>query len=136
MAYVVHLKKSAEKELEDLPAKIHDRVVNRLLSLKENPRPAGASELRGALNEKNKSIRDNPIFKHVETSNLLGMAGSHDRAQDISKGDIEVAIGDIDKLEKLFRCSRCNTLVYRRRFVAAEKKITCKCGGLSLDWKE
>lgn len=94
------------------------------------------SELRGALNEKNKSIKDNPIFKHIEISNLIGTAGSHDRPQDISRGDIDVALQDIDDLEKLFRCAQCNKLVSKKRFVAAEKRITCPCGVLSLDWKD
>jgi mRNA interferase RelE/StbE len=47
MAYVVNLKRSAEKELERLPAKMHDRIVGNLISLKGNPRPIGAKALRG-----------------------------------------------------------------------------------------
>lgn len=47
MAYIVLLKKSAEKELKLLPQKTHDRIVERLLSLKENARPASAKKLRG-----------------------------------------------------------------------------------------
>jgi mRNA-degrading endonuclease RelE of RelBE toxin-antitoxin system len=37
MAYTVRLKKSAEKELEALPAKIRNRIVTVLLSLQDNP---------------------------------------------------------------------------------------------------
>lgn len=47
MAYVVSLKRSAEKELERLPTKIHDRIIGHLISLKEIPRPVGAKTLRG-----------------------------------------------------------------------------------------
>ncbi len=47
MAYVVNLKRLAEKELERLPAKIHDRIIECLISLKEYPRPAGVKKLRG-----------------------------------------------------------------------------------------
>lgn len=39
MRYTVKLKRSAEKELDNLPKKIHDKVINILLSLKENPFP-------------------------------------------------------------------------------------------------
>ena len=46
MTYFVNLKRSAEKELERLPARIHDKVIERLTSLKENPRPDGAKKLR------------------------------------------------------------------------------------------
>jgi len=37
MPYTVKLKKSAEKELEHLPIRIHDKIINLLLSSKENP---------------------------------------------------------------------------------------------------
>lgn len=45
--YQINLKKSAEKELRQLPDKIHDRVVNRLLLLKKNLRPQNSKKLRG-----------------------------------------------------------------------------------------
>ncbi len=47
MSYTVSLKRSAEKELKRLPVKIHDRIVNLLISLKENPIPKGVKKLSG-----------------------------------------------------------------------------------------
>lgn len=47
MSYVVKLKRSAEKELDRLPSKTHDRIVKVLLSLKEDPIPHGTKKLRG-----------------------------------------------------------------------------------------
>ncbi len=47
MPYTVKLKKSAEKELENLPAKIHEKIVDLLLSLKENPFPHNLKKLHG-----------------------------------------------------------------------------------------
>lgn len=47
MGYTVYLKRSAEKELEKLPTKIHDKIINILLSLKENPFPRNSKKLRG-----------------------------------------------------------------------------------------
>jgi mRNA interferase RelE/StbE len=47
MAYIILLKKSAEKELERLPTKTHDKVVECLVSLKEEPRPSGVKKLHG-----------------------------------------------------------------------------------------
>lgn len=92
------------------------------------------SELRRTLNEKNTSIKNKPIFNQIETSNLLGITGSHDKPKTISKGDINTALEDIDKLESLFRCDKCKTLVSKQRFILAEKKVSCKCGLTSLDW--
>ncbi|HEY1269285.1 MAG TPA: hypothetical protein VGH16_18645 [Candidatus Binatia bacterium] len=42
MAYTVEIKRSAEKEMDRLPAKIHKNASNRILALENNPRPAGA----------------------------------------------------------------------------------------------
>ena len=47
MTYTVYLKKSAEKELKDLPEDVHDRIVKQLLALKNDPRPRGSKKLRG-----------------------------------------------------------------------------------------
>jgi len=47
MAYGIFLKRSAEKELQGLPAKIHDKAIEILISLKENPRSLGAKKLQG-----------------------------------------------------------------------------------------
>jgi len=47
MPYTVKLKRSAEKELDNLPTRIHDKVINILLSLKENPSPRNSKKLRG-----------------------------------------------------------------------------------------
>ena len=47
MSHQVLLKRSAEKELDALPASIHKRVVARLLDLEESPRPVGVTKLQG-----------------------------------------------------------------------------------------
>jgi len=47
MPYVVHLKRSAEKELADLPREVHQRIIKRLLTLKANPRPPRTKKLGG-----------------------------------------------------------------------------------------
>lgn len=47
MAYKIFLKRSAEKELNNLPEKLHDRIVKRLYSLQVTPRPNNAKKLRG-----------------------------------------------------------------------------------------
>ena len=47
MAYTVCLKRSAEKELEGLPAKMHDKIIEALLSLRDDPFPRSAKKLHG-----------------------------------------------------------------------------------------
>ena len=47
MSYTVYLKRSAEKELDRLPAKVYNRIIKRIISLGNNPRPPGAKKLLG-----------------------------------------------------------------------------------------
>lgn len=47
MPYTVKLKRSAEKELENLPTRIHDKIINLLVLLKENPIPSNSKKLHG-----------------------------------------------------------------------------------------
>ena len=47
MSYQVLLKRSAEKELDALPASVRGRIAVRLLDLEENPRPVGVAKLQG-----------------------------------------------------------------------------------------
>jgi mRNA interferase RelE/StbE len=47
MPYQIIIKRSAEKELNALPAALRNRITNRLLALEENPRPVGIKKLQG-----------------------------------------------------------------------------------------
>ncbi len=47
MTYQVLLKRSAEKELDALPARTRDRMTARLSNLQINPRPSGIKKLQG-----------------------------------------------------------------------------------------
>ena len=47
MSYTIIIKHSAEKELQSLPPRIHNRVATRLLALEDNPRPVGIKKLQG-----------------------------------------------------------------------------------------
>lgn len=47
MPYEIRLKRSAEKELDQLEASVRDRIERRLLQLEAVPFPAGAKRLQG-----------------------------------------------------------------------------------------
>jgi mRNA interferase RelE/StbE len=47
MPYRIELTKSAVKELERLPSKTHDKVIEHLVQLEQNPRLFGAEKLTG-----------------------------------------------------------------------------------------
>jgi mRNA interferase RelE/StbE len=45
--YRVFLERAAEKQLKQLSAKLHDRVIAAIQRLAKNPRPAGCRKLAG-----------------------------------------------------------------------------------------
>ena len=47
-SYNVRIKKSAAKEIEDLPKKDRQRVVEKIQNLAEDPRPFGVEKLAGS----------------------------------------------------------------------------------------
>lgn len=51
MSYQVIVPKPVQKQLDSLPRKIRDRMIERIGILKENPRPPGSVKLKGYENE-------------------------------------------------------------------------------------
>ena len=45
--YIVVVKKSAAKEIAELPSKISNHVLDAIKNLAENPRPLGCKKLKG-----------------------------------------------------------------------------------------
>jgi len=45
--YTVRIKRSAEKEMDRLPARTFERVAQTILRLEHDPRPPGSQKLRG-----------------------------------------------------------------------------------------
>ncbi len=51
MSYQVIVPKPVQKQLDSLPKSVRDRIIKRLVVLKETPRPYGCVKLRGYENE-------------------------------------------------------------------------------------
>ena len=47
MSYQVIIPKPVQKQLDDLPHQTRDRIIQRVVALKENPRPPGCVKLKG-----------------------------------------------------------------------------------------
>ena len=45
--YTVHIRRSAEKEMDRLPNRTFGRIAQALVKLESNPRPPGSKRLRG-----------------------------------------------------------------------------------------
>ncbi|MES2392895.1 MAG: type II toxin-antitoxin system RelE/ParE family toxin [Acidobacteriota bacterium] len=69
--YVVELKRSAQKELEQLPNAIIARIVAKLESLEENPRPAGCKKLKGGDAEYRVRVGEYRIVYFIEDAKVI-----------------------------------------------------------------
>ena len=71
MLYKVVVSKSAEKGLSVLPKQIVERIVIILLSLEQNPRPAGCKKLKGFRNLWRVRVGDYRIIYSIDDVVLL-----------------------------------------------------------------
>lgn len=71
VSYTVELKQSARKELERLPNAIIARVIAKLESLQENPRPAGCKKLKGGDSEYRIRVGDYRIVYVIDDLRVI-----------------------------------------------------------------
>ena len=69
--YKVELTHTAEKELYKLPPGIVEKIVAVLISLEENPRPAGCKKLKGYKNLWRARVGDYRIIYAIEDLIML-----------------------------------------------------------------
>jgi len=51
MSYVIIVAKGIQKQIDDLPQEIQERVDEKIRSLADDPRPSGVTKLKGFRNE-------------------------------------------------------------------------------------
>jgi mRNA interferase RelE/StbE len=70
-SYRVVLTSSAEKELKGLPAQLNARIVPRLESLADNPRPPRCRKLKGGDKEWRIRVSDYRVVYTIDDARLL-----------------------------------------------------------------
>jgi len=71
MVYQVIIPKPVQKQLDDLPDSFRQRVIRRILALKENPRPFGCVKLTGYENEYRIRIGDYRVRYEINDPQAL-----------------------------------------------------------------
>ncbi len=71
MSYQVIIPKSVQKQLDRLPIDVRNRVLERLIGLKENPRPFGAIKLKRYENEYRIRVGDYRVRYEVRDRELV-----------------------------------------------------------------
>ena len=64
--YRVFLERAAEKQLKQLSAKLHDRVIAAVQELTENSRPTGCRKLTGAKNDWRIRVGDYRVVYEID----------------------------------------------------------------------
>ena len=84
---------------------------------------------------KHSNIADHDAVTGLATCQFFTNKTSHDNMYRPNLADLKVAMSDLDKFTALFLCTKCERLVGTRLHNVPEKKITCKCGTVAMQWK-
>lgn len=71
MSYQVVVPKPVQKQLDRLPDSVHEQVIQRIMALKENPRPRGCVKLKGRDNEYRIRIGDYRIRYEIDDGEAI-----------------------------------------------------------------
>jgi mRNA interferase RelE/StbE len=66
MTYDIQFRRSARKELEQLPSTIAEHILNIILALGDEPRPQGCKKLHGAANLWQVRIGDYRVIYEID----------------------------------------------------------------------
>jgi mRNA interferase RelE/StbE len=71
MPYQVVVPRPVQRQLDNLHTEAHERVIRRILALKDDPRPPGSVKLRGMENEYRIRVGDYRVRYEVRDAELL-----------------------------------------------------------------
>ncbi|BDA66064.1 plasmid stabilization system protein like [Calothrix sp. PCC 7716] len=71
MSYTVVISKSVQKQIDDLPNDVKERVVEKIQNLASEPRPAGVVKLKGSDNEYRIRVGDYRVRYEVDDDSQL-----------------------------------------------------------------
>ncbi|WP_058999494.1 type II toxin-antitoxin system RelE family toxin [Leptolyngbya sp. NIES-2104] len=66
MSYVIIVSKATQKQIDDLPQDIQERVDEKIQSLADEPRPSGTVKLKGSKNEYRLRVGDYRIRYRID----------------------------------------------------------------------
>lgn len=131
------LRTSLERILKDVGLNLEVKVAFRYNDENER-RMVGEllSALRGTLKKRSPAVLVSPAFSRIEVCSLVVTSGSHDSGAPPPPGDVEASYDDVIALVNEFYCDECRHYVSIEQWVRHDRKIHCRCGKKSLDWKE
>lgn len=86
MSYRVIVPKPVQKQLDSLPENVRDRIVERLMVLKEDPHPRGCVKLRGYENEYRIRIGDYRVRYEINDQEAVVLLLHCKQRKDVYRG--------------------------------------------------
>lgn len=128
-----------ESSLKEICANLGVKVEFRFNELNEKRM---SDELLSELKSKIKKSSDElhgrvQIIDRIINSNILGNLLSHNNPFSAKLGDLKAFWADFSEMEELFYCQEpnCKKPVLVKLYDPVGKRIRCKCGQTSFDWK-
>ena len=75
MSYIIVVPKSVQKQLDRLPEQVYQRIVKKIQSLAEEPRPAGSLKLKGVEAEYRIRVGDYRLRYKVDDEKRIVILG-------------------------------------------------------------
>ena len=83
MSYQVLIPRPAQKQLNNLPKDIGDRMIEKILLLAEEPRPSGTKKLKGYENEYRIRVGDYRVRYEIDDDELIAIVLSRRHRKDV-----------------------------------------------------
>lgn len=71
MSYTVVVSKSVQKQIDDLPSDMKERIADKIQNLADEPRPDGVVKLKGSDNEYRIRVGDYRVRYEIDDENQL-----------------------------------------------------------------
>jgi mRNA interferase RelE/StbE len=71
MSYAIITPKSVQKQLDNLPIDVYERIVVRIQQLAEDPRPDGVVKMKGTIDEYRIRVGDYRLRYEIDDENLI-----------------------------------------------------------------
>ncbi len=71
MSYSIVISKSVQKQINDLPSQIRNRIIEKIQSLAQEPRPSGVVKLKGSGKEYRIRIGDYRVRYEIKDSSQI-----------------------------------------------------------------
>lgn len=81
------------------------------------------------------TLKDSIVIDRLLRSLFLGNKDSHDSSFTSSFEDFCAFWEDVKELDKICECSNCQKYISMEYYDSVNKKIRCRCGNLTYDWK-